>query len=253
VALPGHERLIFYFELENYASLPYTITPMKTINRARNGLKAILFDMDGVLVDSMNYHLKSWKELLETFKITVTNEFIFQHEGAMAPEVIINLFRDHGYLIDEEQINDIYRTQNSRFQEHYLSQVGLYPESLSLLDQLTRRGILLGLVTSSRRNLVDSIWKEEHLGFFTTIISADDITRFKPFPDPYLKARDELGQKSENCLVIENAPAGIQAANSAGITCYAISSTLPEEKLSGAQQVFPNLKSLSSFLTKTLL
>lgn len=226
---------------------------MTTLNRSGASLKAILFDMDGVLVDSMNYHLKSWKELLETYHITVSDEFIFQHEGAMAPKIIMDLFKEHGYLIDDQQIVDIYNSQNSSFQERYLPQVGLYPESLSLLDQLNKKGILLGLVTSSRRNLVNRIWKEEHLNFFTTIISADDITRFKPFPDPYLKARDELGQESENCLVIENAPAGIQAANAAGITCFAISSTLPEEKLSQAQQVFPNLKSLGSFLTKTLL
>jgi beta-phosphoglucomutase len=232
--------------------MPYTITPMATINQKKNGLKAILFDMDGVLVDSMNYHLKSWKDLLETFNIKVSDEFIFQHEGAMAPNIIMNLFNENGYFIDEAQISDIYLTQNSKFQEQYLSQVALYPESLSLLEQLNRKGILLGLVTSSRRNLVDRIWKEEDLDFFTTIISADDITRFKPFPDPYLKARDELGQKSENCLVIENAPAGIQAANSAGITCFAISSTLPKEKLSGAQQVFPNLQSLNNFFTETL-
>ena len=212
-----------------------------------NGLKAVLFDMDGVLVDSMNYHLKSWKQLLENFNITVTDEFIYDHEGAMAPEIIKDLFREYGYLIEDKQIKDIYLEQNTLFQEQYLPRVGLYPHSLPLLEQLKSRGLLLGLVTSSRRNLVQEIWDEKDLKIFNTIITADETERFKPYPDPYLKAMNALGQETQHCLVIENAPAGIQAACSAGITCFAIASTLPEEKLSQAQKVFPDLNALTVF------
>jgi beta-phosphoglucomutase-like phosphatase (HAD superfamily) len=160
---------------------------MNPLNSIKNkNIKAILFDMDGVLVDSMNFHLKSWKELLGSFNVNVSE------------------------------------------------------------------GILLGLVTSSRRNLIEKIWKKEELAYFSTIISSDDTDRFKPYPDPYLKAIQKIQQEPMNCLVIENAPAGIQSACSAGITCFAISSTLPEEKLSGAQQVFPTLGSLNNFLTKII-
>ena len=223
----------------------------KTSLKNKN-IKAILFDMDGVLVDSMNYHLRSWKELLGSFDVNVSDEFIFEHEGAMSPEIIRELFKENGYPIDEEQIKDIYLTQNSVFLTRYLPQVNLYPDSLPLLAQLKNKEILLGLVTSSRRNLIDQIWKQEELAYFSTTISADDIDRFKPYPDPYLKAVQEIEQEPMNCLVIENAPAGIQSACSAGISCYAISSTLSEEKLSGAQQVFPNLKSLSLFFDKII-
>lgn len=215
-------------------------------------IKAIFFDMDGVLVDSMKYHLKSWKKILENFNINVSDSFIFQHEGAMAPEIIKCLFKDNGYNIDDKQILDIYLTQNSIFQEDYLPQVDLYPDALPLLKQLKTKGVQLGLVTSSRRNLVDRIWKEEELTLFSTIVSADDIERFKPFPDPYLKAMSQIDQEAKNCLVIENAPAGIEAANSAGIACLAITSTLPEEKLAQAQHVFSDLKSVSIFLNSIL-
>lgn len=221
------------------------MNPLKSVKD--NVLKAILFDMDGVLVDSMNHHLKSWRELLESFNINVSDQFIFEHEGAMAPDVIKYLFKKYGYEIDNKDINSMYLSQNSLFQEKYLSQVSLYPDTLPLLEQLKSKGILVGLVTSSRKNLVQKIWKEEELTIFTTIISADDTERFKPFPDPYLKALSEIQQEAGNCLVVENAPAGIQAACSAGITCLAISSTLPKEKLSAAQQVFPDLRALSRF------
>jgi beta-phosphoglucomutase len=219
----------------------------------QNGnLKAVLFDMDGVLVDSMNYHLKSWKELLGSFKVYVPDQFIFENEGAMAPEIISELFRKHDNPIDEKQIVDIYRAQNSIFLTRYLSQVVLYPDSMPLLAQLKNKGLLLGMVTGSRRNIIDKIWGQEALACFSTIISADDTNRFKPYPDPYLKAIKNIKLEPSNCLVIENAPAGIQSAFSAGIPCFAISSTLPYESLSLAQQVFPNLKSLSNYLEKII-
>jgi beta-phosphoglucomutase len=223
-----------------------------TKNTRSKEIKAILFDMDGVLVDSMAFHLKTWKELLENFNIIVSDEFIYEHEGAMDPEIIVTLFGQHGYYPDPEEILQIYQSQNKMFQDKYLSQVCLYPDSLNLLQRLNRNGILLGLVTSSRRNLVKRIWQEKDLDLFKTIITADDITRFKPFPDPYLKAMEELNQSSDTCLVIENAPAGILSANTAGITCLAISSTLPADKLSAASRVFADLKSLNNFLTEVL-
>jgi beta-phosphoglucomutase len=226
---------------------------MSSKNFSKNKtIKAILFDMDGVLVDSMNYHLRSWKELLGSFNVNVSDQFIFEHEGAMSPEILIKLFKDNKFPIDEGQIKDIYQTQNSVFLTRYLPQVNLYPDSLPLLAQLKTKEILLGMVTGSRRNLIEKIWKEEELAYFSTIITADDTDRFKPYPDPYLKAMQMIQQEPANCLVIENAPAGIQSACSAGVSCFAISSTLSEEKLSGAQQVFPNLKSLSLFFHKII-
>ena len=215
-------------------------------------LKAVLFDMDGVLVDSMNHHLQSWKELLEFFNITVSDEFIFEHEGAMSSEVVRDLFEDRGYPIEEDQIIEIYASQNSRFREKYLKNVSLYPEAISLLQQLRDRGILLGLVTSSRMNLVERIWAQEDLSLFSTVVSADHIDKYKPHPDPYLKALGQIRQEARECLVIENAPAGIQSAQAAGIPCFAVASTLPEEKLSDAQKVFSDLTSLSAFLIKQL-
>jgi beta-phosphoglucomutase len=214
-----------------------------------NNLRGVLFDMDGVLVDSMNYHLKSSKELLDKFGITVTDEFIFEHEGAMSSDIIKDLFRENGCPLTDRQIKDIYLSQNSSFQEKYLPRVSLFPDSVPLLEKLRSKGLLLGLVTSSRRNLVDKIWKSDDLALFTTIISADDIERSKPHPDPYLKALTQIEQVAKDCLVVENAPAGIESANSAGIPCFAVASTLPEEKLFKAQQVFPSLNSLSIFLT----
>lgn len=103
-------------------------------------IKAVLFDMDGVLVDSMIYHRDSWRELLYSFNIKVSDQFIFEHEGAMSQEVIVNLFEEHGYPIDPAAVPDIYARQNEIFLNDFLHLVGLYPESLPLLESLKKKG-----------------------------------------------------------------------------------------------------------------
>jgi len=211
-----------------------------------NSLKAILFDMDGVLVDSMSYHMQSWKQLLENKGIYITEQFIYEHEGAMGVDIIQNLFQKTGLPVDEEQIMEIYDQQNRIFREDYLDKVRLYPETLTLIDGFQERGLRLGLVTSSRMNLVEQIWEDHHcLNRFDTIVTADDVTRFKPNPDPYLKALEKLNQEPEGCLVVENAPAGIQSAKAAGLTCYAVASTLPPPYLQASDRIFPSLKALA--------
>jgi len=211
-------------------------------------IKAILFDMDGVLVDSMNYHMESWKQLLEKYGISITEQFIYEHEGAMGVDIIQNLFHKKGLSIDSNQIMEIYDQQNRIFREEYLGKVRLYPETLTLIDGFRQRGLLLGLVTSSRMNLVEQIWEDHHcLNRFDTIVTADDVTRFKPNPDPYLKALEKLNQEPEGCLVVENAPAGIQSAKAAGLTCYAVASTLPPPYLQASDRIFPSLKALADY------
>ncbi len=92
-----------------------------------------------------------------------------------------------------------------------LPQVKLYPESIELIKKLKEKGVLLGLISGSRRNLIEKIWRAEGLAYFSTIISSDDTERFNPYPDPYLKAVLEIQQDPKNCLAIENVAAGINA------------------------------------------
>lgn len=202
--------------------------------------------MDGVLVDSMMYHMQSWKQLLEKYGLSITERFIYEHEGAMGVDIIQNLFHKKGLPVDGDQIVEIYDQQNRIFREEYLGKVRLYPETLTLIDGFQQRGLRLGLVTSSRMNLVEQIWEDHNcLNRFDTIVTADDVTRFKPNPDPYLKALEKLNQEPESCLVVENAPAGIQSAKAAGLTCYSVASTLPPSYLQASDRIFPSLKALA--------
>jgi beta-phosphoglucomutase len=210
--------------------------------------ETILFDMDGVLVDSMALHRQSWQEIMSGFGIRLADEFIYRHEGAMGLEVLEGIFQQHRVEFAPDLLETIYELQNRLFRERYLDRVGLYPHTLPLLARCREKGIQLGLVTSSRLNLVERIWNEEQLRLFETVVTADRVERFKPNPDPYLRAMDDLGRNAGQCLVVENAPAGIQAAKAAGLTCFAVASTLSPEHLQEADQIFPDLDALATHL-----
>jgi beta-phosphoglucomutase len=221
---------------------------MKNSQKGRGAQEAIFFDMDGVLVDSMVFHRLSWQEILGRYGIRLADEFVYRHEGAMGLEVVAGIFEQHQVAFEPEQLDAIYALQNALFQERYLNRVTLYPQTRPLLAHCREKGVRTGLVTSSRFNLVERIWSTENLRSFDTVVTADHVRRFKPHPDPYLQALENLGLDGERCLVVENAPAGIQAAKAAGLECWAISSTLPPEHLQEADFVFPDLGALTAYL-----
>ena len=221
---------------------------MKNPKKGRGAIEAIFFDMDGVLVDSMVFHRLSWQEILGRYGIHLADEFVYRHEGAMGLEVIAGIFEQHRVDFEPEQLDSIYALQNALFQERYLNRVTLYPQTLPLLAHCREQGIRIGLVTSSRFNLVARIWSAEHLRSFDTVVTADHVQRYKPHPDPYLQALKDLGLDGERCLVVENAPAGIQAAKAAGLQCLAIASTLTPDCLREADFVFPDLGALAVYL-----
>jgi beta-phosphoglucomutase-like phosphatase (HAD superfamily) len=88
-------------------------------------------------------------------------------------------------------------------------------------------------------------------GVFEIIVTGEMVNNGKPDPEPYLKAVNELNIDKESCLVIENAPAGITSAKSAGLTCFAVQTSLPEEYLQSADKIFRSIDDLSAFLIKS--
>ena len=218
---------------------------------------AVLFDMDGVILDSMQHHAQAWQEVLAGVGFQVPLDFILENEGALGVEVLARFLAEHGagQGLGPEHLGQaqagmprLLDQQAELYLSRHAGQVRPYPGARRLLAALGQAGVPTALVTSSRRALVQRCLGPELLAGFAAVVSAEDVTRHKPHPDPYLAAAQALGQEPTACLVVENAPAGIAAARSAGATCYALCTTLPAERLQGAQAVFPNLEHLSLHL-----
>jgi beta-phosphoglucomutase len=218
-----------------------------------NGYKAILFDLDGVILDSMGHHADLWEEILAEEGLHVSRDFILEHEGALGPDILLKFMIEAG-LIQEEppdlhaRMQDMLNRQARRYIAERAPLVRPYPHSGGLLAALERMGLPCALVTSSRRDVVAGCLPDELRRRFTALVTAEDVPRHKPYPDPYLSGAAALGLTPEACLVVENAPAGIASARSAGATCFAVTTTLPAGRLSQAHSVFSDLNALAQHL-----
>ena len=215
--------------------------------------KAVLLDLDGVLLDSMDHHAAAWLEVMSAAGLKVEREFILAHEGCLQTEVLEGLLRDQGVALAagegaQEFMARLLDEQRSLFLRHYAHLVRPYPGAANFLTSLKRRGTPAALVTSSRRDQVEGCLPPGLLGCFSVVVASDDVSRHKPHPEPYLRAAQALGIPPRDCLVVENAPAGIAAAVAAGATCYALATTLGPGHLDQAHAVFPSLDHLARHL-----
>ena len=212
-------------------------------------LNSVIFDMDGVIVDGMPYHIESWKKALSTVGITVTDLEIYLMEGMTGEETIKELINKKKKSLSDESIRSVLKLKRKIFNDIFT--VKLMKGSKELLLELHRLDYRLALVTGTRLEVVKKVLQMGLDDVFKIVITGEMVSNGKPNPEPYLKAVDELGVNKEDCLVVENAPAGITSAKNAGLTCFAVQTSLPGEYLKGADKIFQSIDELSAFLIKS--
>ncbi len=208
-----------------------------------NNLKAVLLDMDGVVVDGMPFHLRAWKEAFSAVGIEVTDIDIYKREGMDGLETVKEICAEKGVSLSPEVQREVNESKNRILNKIF--RVRFIPGSLELIQKLKDMGFRLALVTGTRGEVVRKILKEGLDESFDVVITAESAERKKPAPDPYLKAVEALGLKKEECLVIENAPAGITSAKRAGLRCLAVTTSLPEPYLKEADDILPGLEEVA--------
>ncbi len=192
------------------------------------GFKAVLFDFDGVIAPTMDYHVQAWIEAFLKYRLRITADDIYYQEGQPAAAIVRILSRNYGLNLTEAELDQIAANKHEIYSQ--LTQAKIYPEIITLIDQLKARSILIGIVTGSILPNMIPVTGEEFLRQFDVIVTSDLVQKNKPYPDPYLLAAEKLGLAPAACLVIENAPLGIQAAKTAGMFCVAIKTTIKDEK-----------------------
>lgn len=200
-------------------------------------IKALLFDFDGVLAETWPYHFAAWQQVLVPEGI-VPDELTFRlSEGAPTYKICQALARHCGPEFSEAEARDYARKKNEVFQS--ISRAQVYPGIKEMFDWAKAHGIKIGLVTGTiMKNL--QVVLGDLLHEFDTIITSEDTRNGKPDPEPYLKAAAHLQIAPSECLVVENAPLGIQSAKAAGAICVALTTTLPGEHLQVADVICSN-------------
>lgn len=194
--------------------------------------KAVLFDMDGVIIDSMPYHFISWFETLKEYNITVSPFDIYEKEGEKCEVCVKRFFKRDKIKCDAKIIAEVLKLRDKLYKKYF--KVHLFANIEQLLIKLKNKGFLLAIVTGSTRQKVVSMLPKKILSKFNVIVSADMIKKGKPYPDSYLTAAKKLSVKPKECIVVENAPYGIKAAKSAKMFCIAVTTSLPKQYLKKA-------------------
>ncbi len=212
--------------------------------------KAVLFDMDGVLYNSMHNHAIAWQESMAQFGIHMTANDAYATEGARGVDTIRQMVkRQQGRDIDEAEAQSMYDVKSRIF--HSLPETSIMPGILDLMRQIHEGGIQIGVVTGSgQRPLIHRILKD--FGAYVDeahITTAYDVKRGKPNADPYLMGLKKAGDLHPwEAVVVENAPLGVQAGAAARIFTIAVNTgPLADEILlnAGADLLFPTMQDLS--------
>jgi beta-phosphoglucomutase len=212
--------------------------------------RAVVVDMDGVVLDSMPMHLQSWQLALAPLGIKLTAGDLYPLEG-VPTERTAKLLTEKllGQPCSDADAQRLADTKRGLFRQMF--RPALVPGMGPLLHDLHGRGYRLGMVTGSARRVVDeSLAPTGVAGLFDAIVAGDQVRHGKPDPEPYRTAAERLHVPAAECLAVENAPLGIRSANAAGMGCVALETTLDAGRLRavGADDVFANAGALRAWL-----
>ena len=220
-------------------------------------LKAVFFDQDGVLFNSMPYHAQSWELAMNENGLPFTKNQTYKNEGRTGASVINEAYRlVHGVEAPQEVIEAVYSAKSNHFIRLTRGQLPeVIPGIKDVLHMLHEHGVQCWVVTGSgQRNLINSL-NDTFDHVFSGIICAFDVTRGKPDPEPYLKAWERSGFAKNECMVVENAPLGVRAGKAAGLYTVAVNTGILSDAdlaAAGADVVLPDMKALLQHLTAIL-
>lgn len=174
---------------------------------------ALIFDMDGTLVDSMPRHLDAWEATSAEFGLPFDRAQLNEYGGIPTRKIVAILAEQHGLDIDVEAFT---RRKVALYMEH-IQQVSVFPAMWELVRRCHGK-VPMGIGTGSPHNQAESILKSTGLdAYIQVVVSADDVINHKPHPDTFLQVAEQLGANPANCLVFEDTQIGLQAGRAAGM------------------------------------
>lgn len=231
---------------------------LQTSGFGQMALKTAMFDMDGVLFDSMRNHARCWHETMTHFGFDFPEWEAFLHEGRTGGGTInIVSQRERGHDATAEEIEEMYRYKSELFDQ--CPEAEPMPGAYSLLKKVKGSGITPMVVTGSGQHILLKRLQKNFPDIFRQelMVTAFDVKKGKPDPEPYLMGLEKGGcflsnstegtLKANESIVIENAPLGVEAGVAAGVFTIAVNTgPLPDETLyeAGANLLFPSMQAL---------
>lgn len=203
-------------------------------------IRAVLFDLDGLMVDSEPHSLASWRAVLSSRGVSLDQAVSGRMFGLRQIEAACLLIEVYGLT---DQPLALAREKEEYQIRHLDGQIKPMPGLYALLDEVERRGLRAAIASSGVRPYVSAVLQTVGLaGRFRAIVTGDDVVNGKPAPDVFLAAAHAVQTEPQSCLVLEDAPSGAQAAKAAGMRCVAVPNLHTRGlDLSAADIVLPSL------------
>ena len=210
----------------------------------------VIFDMDGVLIDSHNAHFLSWKTMLNNHGLEISEEQFLTTFGWRNADIFAKLFPS----LKPEEYFSLADEKEAAFRSMIVSDFPEMDGAKDLVAELHESGALLAIGSSAPPENVQAIlsafpWDVP----FIATTNASEIRRGKPDPEVFLKSASKIDLPPKRCVVVEDAPAGVKAGKAAGCTVIALTGTANREQLKEADLVVDSLRELTSDIFKNLI
>lgn len=203
-------------------------------------IKAVIFDMDGVLIDNYEYHCIAWKEFAKRRDIDLSDEDIIKNFGRTNKEIFAQIFKRE---LNDDEVVTLGEEKEKVYREIYKEYVKPVDGLVDYLKFLKKKGIKTAVASSAPIENIDFILDELDIRqYIDGIAHAGMIKKGKPDPEIFLKAAEILGVEPQNCIVFEDSLAGIEAGVRAGMKVFGVATTYPKERLTMAHETIDNFE-----------
>jgi beta-phosphoglucomutase len=186
-------------------------------------VKACIFDLDGVLVDTARYHFLAWKKMANELGIDLSEKENERLKGVGRIESLSIILSLGDISLSDQEKSNMAARKNKWFVEHIMAmkKEEIFPGALELFKELRKHYVKIGLASSSKnaRTVLDKL---EITGEFEAVVDGNMIENSKPHPEIFLQAAGLLNTRPADCVVVEDAEAGVEAARRAGMKCVGI-------------------------------
>jgi beta-phosphoglucomutase len=199
--------------------------------------KAFLFDMNGTMINDMDFHTEAWHQILtQQIDPSLSRDKVQAEMYGKNSEVLARLFGEGRFT--QEEADRLSMEKEKIYQANYISHLKLIKGLDQFLKKAAEQNIQMAIATAAIMFNIDFMVDNLDLRpYFNALVSADEVTQSKPHPETFLKAAEELGVAPQDCLVFEDAPKGVEAALNAGMDCLVITTMHPKDEFPGYDNI----------------
>ncbi|MFC4211028.1 HAD family hydrolase [Pedobacter lithocola] len=215
--------------------------------------KAIIFDLNGTMINDMEYHTKAWHSIItEDLGESNSYESVKKEMYGKNPEVLERIFGRNRFT--PEEIISLSDEKEKRYQENYFPHLALIEGLDEFLKRAKNNGVSMAIGSAAILFNIDFVLDGLKIrSYFESIVSADDVEISKPHPESFLKAADALGVNPADCLVFEDAPKGVESAHNAGMKCIVLTTTHDLEEFAEYSNILGFIDNFKNPILTTLL